>query len=220
MPPRRAAVPVRPVPEQGSTSNDPIDVTATPMETLLKQFQSFKPPTLKGTESAIECESWLDDIEMLFESLDYTNEQRVKLIGHQLHEVAKNWWLTTKRALEHRSTEITWKVFKSEFYQRFFPVSYRKDKGAEFANLRQGQLNIEEYVVKFSTLLQFAPHVAENDESIADQFINGLNPDIFTLVNTGRPNNFADALNRAKGAEARLIKQQGLSYAAPIPRPP
>ncbi|XP_073049562.1 uncharacterized protein [Primulina eburnea] len=175
-----------------------MDVTATPMETLLKRFQSFRPPTLRGKENAVDCERWLDDVEMLFESLAYTDERRVKLIGHQLQEVAKSWWLTTKRALEHRGIDITWKVFKDEFYQRFFPVSYPKDKGAEFANLRQGQLNIEEYFAKFSSFLRFAPHVAGNDEAVADQFINGLNPDIFTLVNTGRPNTFSDALNRAK----------------------
>ncbi|XP_075483642.1 uncharacterized protein LOC142523796 [Primulina tabacum] len=157
---------------------------------------------------------------MLYYSLEYTDDRRVKLVGHQLQEVAKNWWLTTKRALEHRGTPITWKVFKTEFYQRFFPVSYRKDKGAEFANLRQGPLNIEEYVVKFSSLLRFAPHVAENEEAVADQFINGLNPEIFTLVNTGRPNNFTDALNRAKGAEAGLLRQQNIPYIAPTPRPP
>ncbi|XP_073273268.1 uncharacterized protein [Primulina huaijiensis] len=191
-----------------------MDVTGTPMETLLKRFQSFKPPILKGTETSIDCESWLDDMEMLFDSLDYTDERRVRLIGHQLHEVAKSWWLTTNKALEHRSTVITWRIFKAEFYQRFFPVSYRKDKGAEFDNLKQGHLNIEEYVAKFSTLLHFAPHVADNDEAMADQFINGLNLDFFTLKNTRRPNNFADALNRAKGAEAGLIKQRGTLYVA------
>ena len=90
MPPRR-------IPEQGSTSTNPMDVTATPMETLLKRFQSFKPPNLKGTENSVDCESWLDDIEMLFDSLYYTDERRVRLIGHQLHDVAKNWWITTKR---------------------------------------------------------------------------------------------------------------------------
>ncbi|XP_073014572.1 uncharacterized protein [Primulina eburnea] len=206
MPPRRA-------PEQDSTSNNPMDITTTPMETLLKRFQSFKPPTLKGTETSIDRESWLDDIEM-FDSLDYTDERRVRLIGHQLHDVAKSWWLTTKKALEDRDTIITWKIFKVEFYQRFFPLSYMKDKDAEFANLKQGQLNIKEYVAKFSTLLCFAPRVAENDEGVADQFINGLNPDIFTLVNTGRPNNFTDALNRTKGAEAGLIRQKGTSYVA------
>ncbi|XP_073067268.1 uncharacterized protein [Primulina eburnea] len=155
---------------------------------------------------------------MLFDSLDYTDERRVRLIEHQLHDVAKNWWLTTKRALEYRGTVITWKFFKTEFYQIFFPISYRKNKGAEFANLRQGQLNIEEYVAKFSTLLRFAPHVAENDEDVADQFINGLNPKIFTLVNTGRSNNFDDAWNRAKGVEAGMIKQKGASYVAPAPK--
>ncbi|XP_073038298.1 uncharacterized protein [Primulina eburnea] len=165
MRPRRATVRA---PEQDSTSNDLMDVTATPMETLLKRFQSFRPPTLKGTEYSVDCESWLDDIELLFDSFDYTDERGVKLIGHQLQEVAKNWLITTKRALEQRGTEFTWKVFKTEFYQRFFPVSYRKEKGAEFSNLRQGQLNIEEYVAKFPTLLRFAPHVAENDETVAD----------------------------------------------------
>ncbi|XP_073152747.1 uncharacterized protein [Henckelia pumila] len=206
--------------EQGSTSADLMNATATPMETLLKRFQSFNPPTLKGTENSIECESWLENMEMLFDSLDYIDERRVRLIGHQLHEVAKSWWFTTKRALEHRGTVITWNVFKTEFFQRFFPGSYRKDKGAEFANLKQENLNIEEYVAKFSTFLRFAPHVAKNDEVMADQFINGLNPEVFTLVNSGRPKTFADALDRAKGAETGLIKQRGASYVAQPQRQP
>ncbi|XP_073152838.1 uncharacterized protein [Henckelia pumila] len=157
---------------------------------------------------------------MLFDSLDYGDERRVRLIGHQLHEVAKSWWFTTKKSLEHRGTVLTWNVFKIEFYQRFFPVSYRKDKGTEFANLKQGNLNIEEYAAKFSTLLRFAPHVVDSDEAVADQFINGLTPEVFTLVNTRRPNTFAEALNNAKGAESGLIQQRGASYIAQPPRQP
>ncbi|KZV14332.1 hypothetical protein F511_43689 [Dorcoceras hygrometricum] len=62
------------------------------------------------------------------------------------------------------------------------------------------------------SLLKFAPHVAISDETQVDQFINGLNPDVFTLVNTGRPNTFADALNRAKGAEAGLLRQRRAQF--------
>ncbi|KZV06609.1 hypothetical protein F511_45909, partial [Dorcoceras hygrometricum] len=142
----------------------------------------------------------------------YTDERRVKLIIHQLHGIGKSWWVATKKALENQGTVITWAVFRTAFYQRFFPVSYRKDKGAEFANLQQGQLNIEDYVAKFTSLLKFAPHVAMSDEAQADQFINGLNPDVFTLVNTGRPNTFADALNRAKGEEAGLLRQRRAQF--------
>ncbi|XP_073120266.1 uncharacterized protein [Henckelia pumila] len=173
--------------EQGSTLRDMSDVTASPMEILLKKFQSFKPPTLKGTETSVDCEGWLEDIEMMFDSLDYADDRRIRLIGYQLKDVTKSWWITTKKALENR-------------------VSYRKDKNAEFANLKQGNLTIAEYVAKFSTLLKFAPHIAENEEAKADQFINGLNPDVFTLVNVGRPNTFADALDKAKGAETDLRK--------------
>ncbi|KZV40389.1 Pol polyprotein [Dorcoceras hygrometricum] len=173
---------------------------------------------LAGTENAIECENCLEDIEQLFEALEYTDDRRVKLIVHQLHGLGKSWWIATKKALENQGTVITWAVFRTAFYQRFFPVSYRKDKGAEFANLRQGPLSIEEYVAKFTSLLKFAPHVAISDEAQADKFINGLNPDVFTLVNTGRPNTFADALNRAKGAEAGLLRQRRSQFVPPDAR--
>ncbi|XP_073152942.1 uncharacterized protein [Henckelia pumila] len=131
----------------------------------------------------------------------------------------------TKKALGNRCTVITWNVFKAEFFKRFFSQSYRKDKGAEFANLQQGNMCIEDYVAKFSTLLHFAPHIADNEETKADQFINGLNPDVFTLVNARRPNNLADALDKAKGAEAGIFRQKGIPFKPqpspqPSPQPP
>ncbi|XP_073128925.1 uncharacterized protein [Henckelia pumila] len=177
------------------------DVTASPMEILLKRFQSFKPPTLKGTENLVKCKGWLEDIEIMFDSLDYADDRRIRLIGYQLQDVAKSWWITTKKTLENQA-------------------SYRKDKNAEFANLKQGNLNIEKYVAKFSTLLKFAPHVAEKEEAKADQFINGLNPDVFTLMNAGRPNNFDDALDKAKGAEAGLMKQREALFVSHSQRQP
>ncbi|KZV26412.1 hypothetical protein F511_29210 [Dorcoceras hygrometricum] len=50
MPPRRTTtrqIGTVPRTEQGSTSTDALNATATPMETLLKRFQSFKPPTYR-----------------------------------------------------------------------------------------------------------------------------------------------------------------------------
>ncbi|XP_073057338.1 uncharacterized protein [Primulina eburnea] len=152
---------------------------------------------------------------MFFDFLECTEEYRVKLIRHQLHEIAKSWWLVIKKALEQHGTVITWGIFIAEFYRRFFPVLYREEE-AEFENLRQGQLKIDEYLTQFSILLRFAPHVARNDEAVVDQFLNGLIPEILILVNVERPNNLADALNRAKRAEAVLMRQKGASYVLPI----
>ncbi|KZV23004.1 hypothetical protein F511_16755 [Dorcoceras hygrometricum] len=88
MPPRRTT---NGQTDQGSTSTDMLNAAATPMETLFKRFQSFKPPTLAGIENAIECENWLEDIEKLFEALDYTDDRWVKLIVHQLHGLAAGY---------------------------------------------------------------------------------------------------------------------------------
>ncbi|XP_073120824.1 uncharacterized protein [Henckelia pumila] len=211
-PPNENPPVVTPPNEQGSNVTNQMDATATAMKTLLKRFQSFRPPTLKGTENLVDCESWLDDIDQLFNSLDYTEDRQTRLVIHQLQGIAKNWWITTKRAIENRGTTITWDLFKTEFYKMFFQVLYRKDKGDEFANLKQGNLNIEEYVTKFDSLLRFAPHIADNEEAKDDQFINGLNSDIFVLVNIGRTDNFADAMNQAKGAEAGLMRHRGNQF--------
>ncbi|XP_073120832.1 uncharacterized protein [Henckelia pumila] len=208
---------ITPQTDQGSTGVNEFDATATPMETLLKRFRSFRQHTLTGTENSVACESWIDDIDELFDSLDYTDDRRIRLISHQLQGVAKSLWTTTRRANKSRGTAVTWNLFKTEFFKRFFPVSYRKEKGAEFANLKQENLNIEDYVSKFDSLLKFAPHVANDEEAKADHFINDLNPQIFTLVNTGRPNNFADAMNQEKGAEAGFLMQRG-NQSAPQPQ--
>ncbi|KZV34124.1 hypothetical protein F511_12819 [Dorcoceras hygrometricum] len=47
--------------------------------------------------------------------------------------------------------------------------------------------------------------------------VAGQEQDVFTLVNSGRPNTFADALNREKGADAGLLRQRGAPF---IPQPP
>ncbi|XP_073137357.1 uncharacterized protein [Henckelia pumila] len=73
-------------------------------------------------------------------------------------------------------------------------------------------MSIEDYVAKFDSLLRFAPHIADNEEAKADQFINGLHPDIFILVNTGRPDNFSDAMDQAKGAEAGMLRKRENQY--------
>ena len=87
------------------------------MEIQLKQFQSFQPPILRGTETSDDCENWLDDIEILFDSLEYPDERRIKLVPNQLHDVARSWWITTKRVLEQRGTVITGKSLKLNFIE-------------------------------------------------------------------------------------------------------
>ena len=46
------------------------------MEIQLEEFQLFQPPILSGIETSEDCENWFDDIEILFDVLDCTDEQK------------------------------------------------------------------------------------------------------------------------------------------------
>ncbi|XP_073130874.1 uncharacterized protein [Henckelia pumila] len=184
-----------------------MDATLTPMEVLFDQFQTYDPPTLKGTEDDIACESWLEELDHLFESLEYSDERRIRLIIYQLRDLARSWLFATKQSLENRGTVITWKVFKTEFCQRFLPISFREDRAAEFVNQQQGNLTVESYVAKFFNLLRFVPPVVDDEEVQANLFINGLNPDVYAWINAERPNSLVEAIDKAKRAEAGFMTQ-------------
>ncbi|XP_073154207.1 uncharacterized protein [Henckelia pumila] len=147
-----------------------MDATLTPMEVLFERFQMYDPPILKGTEDAIACESWLEELDHLFESLDYFDERIIRLIIYQLQDLARSWWVVTKQSMENRGSVITW----------------------------QGNLTVESNVSKFFNLLRFVPPVVDDEEVQADLFINGLNSEIYTWINAERPNNMADAIEKAK----------------------
>ncbi|KZV52895.1 putative carboxylesterase 12-like [Dorcoceras hygrometricum] len=85
MPPRRTTTRQTgniPQTEQGSTSTNTMNAAATPMETLLKRFQSFKPPTLTGTENAI-------DLLACFSRCFWLNVNRDLIVVRKLFEFEK-----------------------------------------------------------------------------------------------------------------------------------
>ncbi|XP_073121093.1 uncharacterized protein [Henckelia pumila] len=177
-----------------------MDATLTRMEVLFERFQTYNPPTLKGTEDTSACEGWLEEHDQLFESLEYSDERRIKLVVYQLQDSARSLWFATKQCLEIRGIVISWQVFKTEFCERFLPKSYREDRAGEFVNLQQGNMTVDGYVAKFSNLFRFVPHVNQDEKVQMNLFINGLNPEIYAWIDAGRPNRLADAIDRAKRA--------------------
>lgn len=55
--------------------------------------------------------------------------------------------------LETTGAEITWVVFRNEFLEKYFPEDVRGKKEIEFLELKQGNMNVVEYVTKFGTIL-------------------------------------------------------------------
>ncbi|XP_075494729.1 uncharacterized protein LOC142532293 [Primulina tabacum] len=121
---------------------------------------------------------------------------------------------------------------RGSFTQEYAPPSYYAAKEEEFNQLVQGNTSVVEYASQFSALLPYVPHVARNDQAKLSRFLHGLQRTVHTLVMTGSPNTYIQAVEKAKKIEASLLrgdpqpgpssvsKGSGSSMSMPLDLPP
>ena len=94
--------------------------------TMLAEFLKLKPPTFNGNTDPIAAESWLKDIETLFELLPEVTDEasRVRLAAHMLLDDAKFWWQSVKER-QTKDYEFEWADFRTQFLEKYFPDTLR-----------------------------------------------------------------------------------------------
>ena len=73
---------------------------------LLRQFQNFNPPIFRGSTNPTIAESWIREIEKLFNAMDCNDRQRVHFAVFKLAREDDHWWNGVKEGLR-RSGPIT-----------------------------------------------------------------------------------------------------------------
>jgi hypothetical protein len=69
-----------------------------PLGCSLRDFSSHNFRSFEGIEGPSVAEAWLTDIEVLFDTLGCTHDQRARYIGLKLTGKAERWW-TFKKVL-------------------------------------------------------------------------------------------------------------------------
>ncbi|CAJ2642437.1 unnamed protein product [Trifolium pratense] len=87
-----------------------------------------------------------------------TEESKLTLGTYVLREEANKWWKNAKLRMGIGGVVITWEMFKGEFLRKYFPADIRNKKVVEFMELKQGNMSVAEYSVKFEELCAFSPH--------------------------------------------------------------
>ncbi|XP_057733984.1 uncharacterized protein LOC130949216 [Arachis stenosperma] len=67
-----------------------------------------------------------------------SEEQWVEFGTYQLQGEAQHWWQGMRRILQSDGVIISWKLFRTEFYKKYFPSSVRNAKELELLQLKQG----------------------------------------------------------------------------------
>ena len=105
----------------------------------IEQFRKLGPPSFLGNPDPTEAESWIMQMEKIFDVIGCIEVQKVSFASFMLKGEAEHWWRSTKKTVPLEEDEIlTWTVFLDAFYEKYFPESVRDEKEVEFMELIQG----------------------------------------------------------------------------------
>ena len=77
---------------------------------LCKEYTQLGGKQFAGSESIVEAQKWLNDLERIFSGLEITDAQKRQMAAWQLKDVARNLWESiTAHATE---TDFTWQQFR------------------------------------------------------------------------------------------------------------
>lgn len=132
--------------------------------------------------------------------MECTEPQKVRFGTHMLAEEDDDWWVSTRPILENRGEVVTWAIFNREFLKRYFLEDVCVRKEIEFLELKQGDMLVTEYVVKYVELAKFYPHYnAETAEfSKCIKLENGLRAEIKRAVGYQKIRQFSELVSSCR----------------------
>ncbi|XP_059664182.1 uncharacterized protein LOC132309950 [Cornus florida] len=159
-------------------------------------------PTLfKGGPDPLVADSFMDRVEKHINTMNLaTDKLKITLATYNFVGDAKIWWKTVSHT--HNLDTMTYATFKKLYYEKYFPVPKRRELKKEFDGLKQGSMTVTEYENKFTSLLRFAPGIANDDEGKIKKFVDGLDLTIRPIVAASEPTEYAKAVRKALVVEA------------------
>ncbi|KAF3626368.1 putative ribonuclease H protein-like [Capsicum annuum] len=118
---------------------------ATPKVARVRDFTRMNPPSFHGSKSDEDPQEFIDQVQ--------------KWKSERLDDTGP----------------IEWEEFVIDFLNKFFPQELREAKVLEFINLKQGNMTVREYSLRFNQLARYAPHVVADNRAKMSKFVSGVN---------------------------------------------
>jgi len=105
-----------------------------------------------------------------------------------------------QQQMETREEPTTWANFRTRFLEKYFPNTARQDWEAEFLDLQQGDMSVQEYVNKFEHLARYSSQNM-TEEWRCLKFERGLKHELKKVVTPMRERRFPILVEQAKSTE-------------------
>ncbi|XP_073049482.1 uncharacterized protein [Primulina eburnea] len=143
---------------------------------------------------------WVKAIEAIFDYLHFEDNDRVSCAVFLLTKTARIWWEARKVTFNVQT--LQWNEFKELFYDKYFSTNVKTQKVKEFLELKQGNLNVNDYILKFEEgRCLFVPFIASNDKDRWEHFMRGLRAEIRRDVRISKATTYKEIVEKALLAE-------------------
>ena len=139
----------------------------------LQRFIAHHPPTFTGEGDLVVADHWFRHVKGILEAMEITSyAMRIRLATFQLECESYIWWDWVRASRDPKT--MTWGEFRELFIDKFFPASTRHAKAREFLELKQGNMTMLKYIVKFTELAHFGDDYVAIDMAKVQKFEDGL----------------------------------------------
>ncbi|XP_075486311.1 uncharacterized protein LOC142525910 [Primulina tabacum] len=142
---------------------------------------------------------WVKAIEAIFDYLHVEDNDRVSCAVFLLTKTERISWEATKVSINVQT--LIWSEFKELFYDKYFSNDVKTRKVKEFLELKQGNLNMNDYILKFEEGCLFVPFIAWNDKDRGEHFMRVLRAEIRRDVKMSKAATYKDIVEKALMAE-------------------
>ncbi|XP_060969840.1 uncharacterized protein LOC133037050 [Cannabis sativa] len=168
-------------------------------------FHRIQVPEFDGGQDPMVAERWLREIKKNFNTIGTPEEYQVTFAVSKLEGGATDWWETLSRTME--TDGMTWRDFEEVFREKYFSPSHRRALIGVFDGLRQGDMTVNEFYMKFVELSSYAYPGVVDQPLVIEQFMRRLRPAIPLRTEAHVEGNEKKNTSKGRGNDRKMTKK-------------
>ncbi|KAF5808599.1 putative nucleotidyltransferase, Ribonuclease H [Helianthus annuus] len=176
-----------------------------------KYFVSCKPRDFNGEKGAVDCMTWLDEMDTVVDISGCAEKDVVKFVSQSFKGEALAWWRSLVQASGKAVLySMTWEEFISLIKENYCPQHEVEKIESDFLSLVMTNLDCQAYLTSFNTVSRLVPYLVTPEPKRIARFIGGLAPEIKASVKAARPATFRSVADISLSLTLDAVKQRSL----------
>ncbi|XP_070039065.1 uncharacterized protein [Nicotiana tomentosiformis] len=121
----------------------------------LDRFGRLRPPSFSGAEEE-DAQGFLDRCQRILRTTGILETSEVSFTTFQFSGASFSWWDAYERCRPVCAAPLTWQQFSFLILEKFVPQSHREELRRQFEQLRQGDMSVTQYEMRYSELARHA----------------------------------------------------------------